>query len=201
MIFSVDAPVPTVTGCLVLGKLARDLVPCDYIQFLRIDGTTLTDPIKDAEDVDGPLGQIIARLDQKMEAHIQTAVEVMSGPVESRRPDYPLVALQQLARNAVMHRTYESTNAPIRITWFNDRIEIQNPGGPFGQVTRQNFGKPGVVDYRNPHLAEALKVLGYVQRFGVGIQLAQESLRRNGNPPAKFTVEDTFVHVEIKRTL
>jgi ATP-dependent DNA helicase RecG len=185
----------------VLGKLARDLVPCDYIQFLRIDGTTLTDPIKDAEDVDGQLGQIIARLDQKMEAHIQTAVEVMSGPVESRRPDYPLVALQQLARNAVMHRTYESTNAPIRITWFNDRIEIQNPGGPFGQVTRQNFGKPGVVDYRNPHLAEALKVLGYVQRFGVGIQLAQESLRRNGNPPAKFTVEDTFVHVEIKRTL
>ena len=100
-----------------------------------------------------------------------------------------------------MHRTYESTNAPVRITWFNDRIEIQNPGGPFGQVTKQNFGKPGVVDYRNPHLAEAMKVLGYVQRFGVGIQLAQESLQKNGNPLAKFTVEDTFVHVEIKRTL
>ena len=31
--------------------------------------------------------------------------------------------------------------------------------------------------------------------------LARESLRKNGNPPAKFTVEDTFVHVEIKRTL
>ncbi|MGA2865716.1 MAG: ATP-binding protein [Verrucomicrobiota bacterium] len=201
LVQSVDAPVPTVTGCLVLATLARDLVPCDYIQFLRIDGTTLTDSIKDAEDVDGPLGQIISRLDQKMEAHIQTAVEVTSGPVEVRKPDYPLVALQQLARNAVMHRTYESTNAPVRITWFNDRIEIQNPGGPFGQVTKQNFGEPGVVDYRNPHLAEAMKVLGYVQRFGVGIQLAQESLRRNGNPPAKFTVEDTFVHVEIKRTL
>lgn len=201
LVQSVDAPVPTVTGCLVLGKLARDLVPCDYIQFLRIDGTTLTDSIKDAEDVDGPLGQIISRLDQKLEAHIQTAIEVTSGPVEVRKPDYPLVALHQLARNAIMHRTYESTNAPVRITWFNDRIEIQNPGGPFGQVTKQNFGKPGVVDYRNPHLAEAMKVLGYVQRFGVGIQLAQESLRKNGNPPAKFTVEDTFVHVEIKRTL
>ena len=201
LVQSVDAPVPTVTGCLVLGKLARDLVPCDYIQFLRIDGTSLTDSIKDAEDIDGPLGQIISRLDQKMEAHIQTAIELTSGPVEVRKPDYPLVALQQLARNAVMHRTYESTNAPVRITWFNDRIEIQNPGGPFGQVTKQNFGKPGVVDYRNPHLAEAMKVLGYVQRFGVGIQLAQESLQKNGNPPARFTVEDTFVQVEIKRTL
>lgn len=201
MIQGVEQPIPTVTGCLVLGKLTRDLIPSAYIQFLRIDGTTLSDPIKDAEDVDGPLGQIISRLDQKLEAHIQTAVDLTSGPVEIRKPDYPLAALHQLARNAIMHRTYESTNAPVRITWFNDRIEIQNPGGPFGQVTKQNFGKPGVVDYRNPHLAEAMKVLGYVQRFGVGIQLAQESLRRNGNPPANFTVEDTFVHVEIKRTL
>jgi ATP-dependent DNA helicase RecG len=201
MIQGVDQPIPTVTGCLVLGKLTRDLIPSAYIQFLRFDGTALSDPIKDAEDVDGPLGQIISRLDQKLEAHIQTAVDLTSGPVEIRKPDYPLAALHQLARNAIMHRTYESTNAPVRITWFNDRIEIQNPGGPFGQVTKENFGKPGVVDYRNPHLAEAMKVLGYVQRFGVGIQLAQESLRKNGNPPAKFTVEDTFVHVEIKRTL
>src|SRR5205807_9611684 len=98
--------------------------------------------------------------------------------------------IQLLARNAIMHRTYVSSNAPVRITCFNDRIEIQNPGGPFGQVTKQNFGKPGVVDYRNPLLAEAMKVLGYVQCFGVGIQLAQESLRSNGNPSAKFTVED-----------
>jgi len=201
MIQGVDQPIPTVTGCLVLGKLTRDLIPNAYIQFLRIDGTTLSDPIKDAEDVDGPLGQIISRLDQKLEGHIQTAVDLTSGPVEIRKPDYPLAALHQLARNAIMHRTYESTNAPVRITWFNDRIEIQNPGGPFGQVTKENFGRPGVVDYRNPHLAEAMKVLGYVQRFGVGIQLAQESLRKNGNPPAKFTVEDTFVHVEIKKTL
>ena len=98
-----------------------------------------------------------------------------------------------------MHRAYESTNAPIRITWFNDRIEIQNPGGPFGQVTKFNFGKPGVTDYRNPTVAEAMKVLGYVQRFGVGIQLAQESLRKNGNPQAKFIVEDTFVQVELRK--
>lgn len=199
MIQGVDQPVPTVTGCLVLGKRTRDLIPCAYIQFLRIDGTTLTDPIKDAEDIDGPIGQMISRLDQKLEAHIQTAVDLTAGPVEIRKPDYPLVAFQQFARNAVMHRTYESTNAPIRITWLNDRVEIQNPGGPFGQVTKQNFGKPGVTDYRNPHLAEAMKVLGYVQRFGVGIQLAQESLRKNGNPPAQFTVEDTFVHVEVKK--
>src|SRR2546422_4427262 len=102
--------------------------------------------------------------------------------MEIRKPDYPLVAIQQLARNAVMHRTYESTNAPIRITWFNDRVEIQNPGGPFGLVTRRNFGTAGATDYRNPHLAEVMKNLGFVQRFGIGIALARSEMAKNGNP-------------------
>jgi ATP-dependent DNA helicase RecG len=199
MIQGVAQLIPTVMGCLVLGNLTRDLIPNAYIQFLRIDGATLSDPIKDSEELDGPLGQIISRLDQKLEAHIQTSVDVTSGRVEIRKADYPLAALHQLVRNAIIHRTYEATNAPVRITWFNDRIEVQNPGGPFGQVTKQNFGTPGVVDYRNPHLAEAMKVLGFVQRFGVGIQIAQQTLLKNGNPQAKFTVEDTFVHVEIKK--
>jgi ATP-dependent DNA helicase RecG len=98
-----------------------------------------------------------------------------------------------------LHRTYEGTNAPVRITWFNDRIEIQNPGGPFGQVNRQNFGQPGITDYRNPHLAEAMKNLGYVQRFGVGIPLARRELEKNGNPPPEFNVQDTHLQVIIRR--
>ena len=60
----------------------------------------------------------------------------------------------------------KGTNTPVRITWYNDRIEIQSPGGPFGSVTAQNFGQDGITDYRNPNLADAMKVLGFVQRFG-----------------------------------
>jgi ATP-dependent DNA helicase RecG len=199
MLQSADEPTPTVLGCIVLSQRARDLIPCDYIQFLRIDGITLADPIKDEEAIDGPLAQILRRLDDKLEAHIQTAVDLTSGAMEQRSPDYPLTALQQLARNALMHRTYESTNAPVRITWFNDRIEITNPGGPYGIVTRQNFGKPGYTDYRNPNLAEAMRVLGFVQRFGVGIQTAQKALVDNGNPPAEFDPQDTLVFVTVRR--
>jgi ATP-dependent DNA helicase RecG len=67
------------------------------------------------------------------------------------------------------------------------------------QVTRRNFGQPGITDYRNPHLAEAMKNLGYVQRFGVGIQIARRELEKNGDPPPEFTVEDTHVLVTVKR--
>ena len=91
-----------------------------------------------------------------------------------RQPDYPIAALQQLTRNAIMHRSYDASNAPTRITWFDDRIEIQNPGGPFGQVTLDNFGHPGVTDYRNPTIAEVMRNLDFVQKFGVGISTARK---------------------------
>lgn len=126
-------------------------------------------------------------------------MDIQSSATERRHADYPLAALQQLVRNAVMHRSYEATNAPIRFTWFSDRIELINPGGPYGIVTRENFGSPGVTDYRNPHLAEAMKVLGYVQRFGVGIATARRLLAANGNPPPEFEPRDTHVLVTIRR--
>jgi ATP-dependent DNA helicase RecG len=107
--------------------------------------------------------------------------------------------LQQLARNAVLHRNYQSTGAPVRLTWFNDRIEINNPGGPFGQVTQENFGQPGVTDYRNPHLAEVMKNLGYVQRFGAGIPTAERALKENGNPPPDFIPDEAYVLVTIRK--
>lgn len=192
MIESVERPVPTIVGNLAIGIRPRDFVSCAYIQFLRIEGVELHSPIVDEATVDGRLGDILGRIDDKLKANIATMVG-LSADVEERRPNYPLVALQQLVRNAVMHRSYEATNAPIRVTWFSDRIEIINPGGPYGIVTTANFGQPGVTDYRNPHLAEAMKVLGYVQRFGVGIAVARNLLRANGNPPPEFKPSETHV--------
>jgi len=111
---------------------------------------------------------------------------------------YPMVALQQLTRNAVLHRSYEGTNAPIRVTWFEDRIEIISPGGPFGEVTVANFGTPGITDYRNPNLAEAMRALGFVQKFGAGIATARATLQRNGNPPPEFRTADGHVLVVLR---
>jgi len=127
-------------------------------------------------------------------------VDFSSGTTtEIRSTPYPLSALQQLTRNAVMHRSYEGTNAPVRVYWFDDRIEITNPGGPYGTVTAENFGRPGVSDYRNPYVAAVLKTMGFVQRFGFGIAEARRSLAANGNPPPEFQVEPTVVLATVRR--
>jgi len=115
MVASAGDPKPTVLGLLVLGISVRDFLPGAYIQFLRIAGAELADPIADEQEIDGPVTEVLRRVDEKMASHNRVAVEFTSGPVETRRPTYPLVALQQLVRNAVLHRTYEATNAPVRV--------------------------------------------------------------------------------------
>jgi ATP-dependent DNA helicase RecG len=193
MVATADDPVPTVLGLLVLGVTPRDWIPGSYIQFLRIAGRELADEVVDAMEIDGTIGPMLRELDSKLRAHLTTRVEFSGLPVERRTSPYPLSALQQLTRNAVMHRNYEGTNTPVRVYWYDDRIEIISAGGPYGSVNATNFGKPGYTDYRNPQLAAAFKVLGLAQSFGAGISLAQGELRRNGNPPARFEVEQNFV--------
>jgi ATP-dependent DNA helicase RecG len=68
MIESIDTQVPTVLGSLVLGIRPRDLIPCGYIQFLRLDGTALDAPIIDEATIDGRLGEVIQRMDEKLKA-------------------------------------------------------------------------------------------------------------------------------------
>jgi ATP-dependent DNA helicase RecG len=191
--------VPTVVGILVLAKDPRAFLPGAYVQFLRFDGTGLSDAVRDAATISGPLSELLRLLEEKLVAHIETARDFSSGPVEVAQPDYPLVALQQVARNAIQHRTYESTHAPVRVNWFSDRIEIWSPGGPYGQVTKANFGQPDATDYRNPYLAEAMRNLGYVQKFGVGIALSRTAMEKNGNPPLELRAEDTAVLAILRR--
>ena len=60
----------------------------------------------------------------------------------------------------------------------------KNPGGLYGKVSPDNF--PNVSDYRNPFIAEAMKVLGYVNRFSRGVYRVQKELEENGNGQASF---------------
>jgi ATP-dependent DNA helicase RecG len=198
MVVSADEPTPTVLGLLILSTRTRDFIPGAYVQFLRIAGRELADPVADEQLIDGPVLEVLRRTDEKLSAHNRTAVDLTSADRERRTVLYPMPALQQLVRNAIMHRSYEATNAPVRVTWYDDRIEITNPGGPYGAVTEENFGQPGVSDYRNPSLAEALRVLGFVQRFGVGIASARRALQTNGNPPPEFEVNQSHVGVTLR---
>ncbi|MBF0260982.1 MAG: putative DNA binding domain-containing protein [Magnetococcales bacterium] len=193
-------PVPTVVGLLAVGRSPVEFLPGAYVQFVRFAGLDMADgQILDQKEIHGTIHDQLRQLEELFRLHNRVATDLMAGPTEVRRSDYPLTALQQLARNAIMHRDYCTSHAPVRVYWFDDRVEIQNPGGPFGQVNRENFGAPNVTDYRNPNVAEVMKNLGYVQRFGAGIAMARKALHQNGNPPPEFTIEENHVLVTLRQ--
>jgi ATP-dependent DNA helicase RecG len=187
---------PTTTAILI-GSTPDQFFPGAYIQAVRVAGTDLTTDVTDNREFRGPLPDQLRQLDDYITVNVQRSLTLGDGTHQGKS-DYPTEALRQLVRNAVMHRTYEGTNAPVRITWYSGRVEISSPGGPFGQVTPENFGLPGITDYRNPTLAAILKDFGFVERFGVGIALARKTLEANGNPPPQFTVLANYVHVLVR---
>ncbi len=193
--------IPTKGAIIVLGKEPSWWIPGDYIQFRKVDGTKITDFTLNSKEISGPLPDLVNQLDDVLDANISTALDAVSGPTDKRQADYPIVALRQLAYNAILHRTYEGTNAPTRVTWYSDRVEINSPGGPYGRLNEANFGQPGVTDYRNLILAEAMRVFGIIQRFGMGIGLARDALRNNGNPPLEFEVRPETIIATIRPSL
>lgn len=189
MIVDEADPIPTVLGLLTLGNRPSDQIPGAWGQFLRFAGLEISSPVVDEEAVYGTASEQIRRIEDKLAAHNLRSVRFADVVTEERHEKYPAEALRQLLRNAYMHRSYETTNAPIRVYWFDDRIEIASPGGPYGTVTLENFGQPGIADYRNPNLAEAMRALGLVQRFGIGIGIARKAL---GNR-LSFSVQPSVV--------
>ncbi|MER5263707.1 ATP-binding protein [Actinosynnema sp. NPDC002837] len=189
---------PTVLGHLLIGANPSESIPGAYIQFVRYDDTDVGGAIVDSQEIRGNVLDSTSRLQAVLRGHLHTSVKAVDGFTERDTPDYPIDALREACMNAVMHRNYESSNAPVRISWFSDRIEVTNPGGPYGQVRTDNYDR--VNDYRNPSLAGAMKALGFVNRFGRGIGRIQKSLEANGNPPAEFVIDPSSWVVVIRST-
>ncbi|MFZ5787134.1 MAG: ATP-binding protein [Acidobacteriota bacterium] len=185
--FDLKRDCPTMAGLLLFGKNPRFFLPGAYVQYLELPGTILAETPSDNAEIGGDLLSVLRELDTRLRAKITATLEPVSALREKHVADYPEWAVRELLLNAVMHRDYQS-NTPVRFYWFEDRIEIQSPGGLYGEVTPETLTRRN--SYRNPVVAEAMKALGYVNRFGYGIQRAQALLLEGGNPPAEFVFED-----------
>lgn len=194
--FDLRRRTPTVAGVLLFGINPVYHIPGATVTFLRFPGDAMTERPDDELTVSGDLQTVVETVVQKVKAHNRTAPMAGEGFRERIVSDYPETALRELFLNAIIHRDYQS-NAPIRFYWFANRIEIQNPGGAYGIVTAETLERRN--DYRNPVIAEAMKSLGYVNKFGYGIQRAQSELKANGNPRAEFEVDDRAFAVVIRR--
>lgn len=187
-LFDLVQDVPTVAGILLIGKDPSHVLFGAYIQYVEFAGKTITSKVINERQFSGNLITLLKEIDYFIKYTIQKQRPVFVTVLrEEMRINYPYEAIRELAMNLVMHRNYQ-TNAPAKFYEYSDRIELDNPGSLYGKVQPENF--PNTNDYRNPVIAEAMKVLGYVNRFNRGVNMVQEILEENKNGKAIFDFKD-----------
>lgn len=184
--FSLKRDCPTNAGMLVFAFDPLDLFPGAKVQFVQYDGPELADEVVAEKTFTGSLITVLSEMDSFLKGRFTQKPVVVSALREQAVFDFPPEAIRELLMNAILHRDYQSTS-PVRFYQFSDRIEIQNPGGLYGDASPQNF--PRVNTYRNPIIAEAMHVLGYVNRFGRGVARARRAMEENGSSEPIFQFE------------
>lgn len=187
-LFDTTHDCPTVAGILLFGKAPKSELFGAYIQYVKFAGSNRATTVLNEQQFFGNLISMLKELDSFVKYTIQTKRPILITALrEQMKINYPYEAIRELLMNAVMHRNYQN-NAPIKFYEYEDRIEIDNPGNLYGKVRPENF--PNENDYRNPVVAEAMKALGYVNRFSRGINMVQEILKENKNGAAIFNFGD-----------
>ena len=187
-LYDLNYDCPTNAGILLFGLNPIYYIPGAYIQYIKTDSLDKNlEKVKVEKAFKGAMFDVLREVDNFIKNNIVSTrpVRIENSMQDRQVVNYPFGALREFAMNAIMHRDYES-NAPVYIYEFSDRIEIHNSGGLYGRA-KNDF--PNENDYRNPVLAEGMKVLGYVNRFNIGISDAQRRLKENGNPMAEFRLD------------
>lgn len=101
-------------------------------------------------------------------------------------PEYPEEAVREAVLNAIAHRDYSpyARGSYIQVRLFADRLEVQSPGGLYGNVTEENLEEESST--RNSVLMRLMEDLHLVENRGSGIRAMLEAMRRANLEPPRF---------------
>lgn len=100
-------------------------------------------------------------------------------------------AFRESIANALIHRAWD-LNAKIRISMFEDRIEIVSPGGLINGITKDEYISGMISSLRNPIISNVFFRLGIVEIFGTGILRIIHSYNESINKPIFNTSTNTI---------
>lgn len=159
--------VPTVGGMLVFGKDREMVFPDAWIQCGRFIGKDKAD-IFDHIDIHDHLPIAVESVMDFLKKHAMRGADFS----ELRRKDVwsiPLAILREAVVNAVVHADYSQRGAPVRIAFFDDRIEVENPGILLPGLTIEDMLQ-GVSRIRNHVIARVFRELDLIEQWGSGVR-------------------------------
>ena len=128
----------TVAGVLLCAPNPEQWLPNACITATRYRGRDRASGQIDAQEITGPLNEQVA-------GAIKFAVRNMhvgarKDPARSDLPQYSEKTLFEAVVNAVVHRDYSIRGSKIRLSMFDDRLEIQSPGSLPNNLSVESMG-------------------------------------------------------------
>jgi ATP-dependent DNA helicase RecG len=173
----------TVAACLLFAELPQTVYPNAHVRVLRWRGV---------EPGTGARQQLLTdvRCEGSLADQIEQAADAVQGMAPTRRALLPtgrfgpvgLIPAEAWLEgivNAVVHRSYSNIGDHIRVSVFDDRIEIESPGRCPG-ISRLDDPRQVVRFARNPRIARACSDLGFGQELGEGIRRMFDEMRLAG---------------------
>ena len=163
----------TNAAVLLFAKNVMQFYPNCRVRFLRIDGRELQvgsklNVVKD-KSLDLPILRIIdeAKSFISDQLRVFTTQDAKTGKfIET--PEYPEFPWLEGIVNAVAHRDYAMTGAYIKVSMYEDRLEIESPGCLPDLVTVDNIRDTRFS--RNPKISRVLTEFGYVRELNEGVK-------------------------------
>ena len=158
--------VPTVGGLLLFGKERLESFPDAFLRAGRFAGTDKT-TILDSADIKDYLPRVVDQALVFVQRNTRRAVAI-HGSKNTESWEFPLLALREAITNALVHADYGQPGSPVRLAVFEDRIEIDNPGGLPAGLTIDDIRR-GVSKLRNRVIGRVFHELGLIEQWGSGI--------------------------------
>jgi predicted HTH transcriptional regulator len=188
--------VPTVGGLLLFGTERKERFPDAWIQAGRFDGVDKVRLI-DTLDIHNSLPEAVEGAISFVQKHDLHGIEIR-GARNTDTWTLPPAAVREAIVNAAVHADYSQKGAPIRVAFFDDRLEVESPGMlPFG-ITVQDM-RDGVSRLRNRVVGRVFRELGYIEQWGSGIGKMIAACRDAGVEEPRLEEVGTRFRVTIHR--
>ncbi|MDW7663057.1 MAG: ATP-binding protein [Bacillota bacterium] len=184
---------PTLAGLMLLGEYPQEFFPQLSVTAMVVQGKAIGDLGEDGERFvdnkrfEGTITQMLDATLAFVRRNMKIKTIVTEEGARADKPEYPIKAVREIILNALIHRDYSvhTENSPIRLVMYEDRLELENPGGLYGRITIDDLGK-AAADTRNPYLAGAFEIMIDTENRFSGIPTVMVELEKAGMPSPVF---------------
>lgn len=120
--------------------------------------------------------------------------EKIDGVIRKKIDLIPEKAFREALANSLVHRLWD-VNANVKISMFDDRIEISSPGTLLPDISVEEYLNGQISVFRNPIIGNLFFRLNYIEKFGTGIKRINEAYRDNILKPKYQVFENSILVV------